>query len=478
MKENNVKRGVFWSALERFSVQGTQFLMTIVISRFVLPEEYGLVAMISIFIALANSLIDCGFTTALIQKQDRTNIDFSTVFFFNIAVGIILYLLLFWVSPYIALFYNEPRLELLTKVVCFGLVISSANVVQNAKLVINMDFKTLSKASLFSAIVSGLIGVVMALLGFGVWAIVTQSILGALIITLVLWIYSKWVPKLCFSIESLNSLFGFGSKLMLSGLMHTIYLNIYTLVIGKFYNATDVGLFNRANHLSQFPSTNITNILNRVFFPLLCEQQNAMPIFTDTFHHYLRVACFIIFPLAIGLASLADPLIRVLLTDKWEGVILPLQILSIAYLFFPIMLINNQPLQALNHTDMFLRAEIVKKIVAISLLAVSIRFGLICLCLSILLYNVCDVIIILLFTRRIMATGFKRQIKELFPLFMVSVMMGVGIYVFVFISPFNHFLTLLLGCTIGGMSFCFLCKIFEIQEYEVVKKLIRSICIK
>ena len=469
---------MFWSAIERFSSQGVHFLMTIVISRFVLPEEFGLVAMLGIFIAVSNSIIDCGFTTALIQKQDRTMVDYSTAFYSNLIIGIILYSILYFCSPLIASFYSESRLDIVTKVICISLVIRSLSVVQIARFNINLDFKAISKASLTASVVSGCIGLVMAVLGYGVWAIVVQTVVGAGISTILLWGYSDWRPVWRFSITSFKKLFAFGSKLMVSGLMHTIYLNLYTLVIGKYYCASDVGYFNRANTLAQYPSTNIVSIINRVYFPLLCKQQDDKDVFQKTFHSYLRIACFIVFPLAFGMAAVAEPLLRLILTSTWDGAIIPMQIIAMAYLFYPILLINNQPLQALNHTTMFFYAEIIKKIIALVLLSSAVHYGLIILCLSVLVYNMCDTIIILFFTRTIMQTGFKKQAFELYRHFIASLLMGIAVYLFVRFSPFGNLITTLIGILLSIFIYGSSCKVLRIKEFDltinILKKYVKS----
>lgn len=467
----SLKNGVLWSAVDRFSVQGLQFFMTIVITRYVTPEEFGLVAMLAIFIAVSNSIIDSGFSNALIQKQDRTDDDFSVVFYYNIIIAIFLYILLYFSSSLIADFYHETRLELLTKVVCLNLILSSLNVVPNAKLTISMDFKSITKVSLISGLVSGFIGVIMAIMGFGVWSIVFQSFLQYAIKTVLLWRIIKWLPLLNFSTNSFKSLFGFGSKLMLSGLLHTIYLNLYTLVIGKFFNAHIVGLFNRANSLAQYPSTNIVNILNRVYFPALCKLQKEPIPFSQLFHSYLRMACFIIFPLSTLFAAMADPLIRFLLTEKWVGSVVPLQIISIAYMIYPVLLINNQPLQALNHTTMFLIAEIIKKTVAVIILFCSLNYGLIFLCFSILIYNLLDAFIILLFTRSIMDTGFKVQAKQLSPYLVCALVAGFATHFFVTHVKMHLLPLLIIGFFIDISLYIMSCKVFKIQEVNLISKL-------
>lgn len=243
--------GVLWSCVERFSVQGIQFVIMVII---LLPSDYGMIGMLAIFIAIAQTLIDSGFSNALIQKKDRSEIDYSTVFYFNIVVGIILYFILFFSSPLIARFYNTPELTGLTRVLALNLFINSLAVVQRAILSIKIDFKTQAKASFSAAIISGIVGIVMAYTGFGVWSLAVQTVLNAFVNTVLLWIFSKWIPLKVFSFESFKKLFAFGSKLLASGLLDTIYRNIYTIVIGKKFASTDLGYFTRADQFAQFPS--------------------------------------------------------------------------------------------------------------------------------------------------------------------------------------------------------------------------------
>ena len=464
----NIKKGLFWSAIERFSVQGIHFLMTIIISRYVLPEEYGLIAMLAIFIAIANSLIDSGFSSALIQKNDRTETDYSTVFYFNFIVSIGLYFFLWFLSPYIANFYQEPRLELLTKIIGVNLIIRSIGIIQNAKLTIALDFKTISKASFIGAIMGGVIGVIMAIQGMGVWALITQTLISSFVQTFLLWIYTKWIPLFIFSKSSFSKLFSFGSKLLVSGILHTLYLNMYTLVIGKFYNISDVGYFNRANSLAQYPSNFIIGIANRVYYPILCEKQNDVKEFDIVFYQYLRMACFIIFPLSIGMITLARPLIISLLTEQWSGAIIPLQIIACAYILYPIIMINNQPFLCLNNTGLFLKLEIIKKIVAVLFLFIAINFDYYILCLSILLYNVFDVIITVYYVNKFFSASFIKQIKKISDIALSSIMMGVVVFLFVLNSPFNASLTLIIGIFICVISYFIVNYVLKIEEFIIL----------
>ena len=323
-------RGVLWSAVERFSVQGIQFVLSIIIARLVAPSEYGLIAMLGIFLAIAQTFIESGFSNALIQKKDRTEIDFSTVFYFNIVVSLVVYLILFLSAPYIALFYKEPLLDIITKWVGLNIIISALSIVQRAKLTIQLNFKTQAKASLIAVIVSGICGITMAYYGYGVWALVCQSLLNNLLNTLLLWVFARWMPAFIFSWQSFKGLFSFGSKLLLSGLLHTIYLNLYTLVIGRKYSATDVGYYNRSYSLAQYPSVNIVGVITRAIYPIQCEMQHDEERLSSSFIQYLRMSCYIIFPLMVGLAVLSKPMVLVLLTDKWVSMSELLSILCIA----------------------------------------------------------------------------------------------------------------------------------------------------
>lgn len=301
-------KGVMWSAVERFSVQGIQFVLSIVIARLVLPSEYGLIAMLGIFLAIAQTFVDSGFSNALIQKKDRTEVDYSTVFYFNILISLVVYGVLFISAPYIASFYREPELTTVTRWAGVNVMLNGFSIVQRAKLTIRVDFKTQAKASLMAVIVSGLIGVLLAYRGYGVWALVFQTLSSSLLNTLLLWMFTRWLPLLCFSWESFKSLFSFGSKLLLSGLLHTFYINLYSLVIGRRYSAMDVGFYNRSYQLAGFPSTNIVGIITRAIYPLQCEMQDDDDRLNASFIQYLRMSCYIIFPLMTVLGGLSEPL--------------------------------------------------------------------------------------------------------------------------------------------------------------------------
>ena len=300
--------GVAWSAVERFSVQGLQFIMGLVLARLLLPSDYGLVGMLAIFLAISQTLVDSGFSSALIQKKNRNETDYSTAFFFNIGVGLFFYLILFFTAPLIADFYKISELSSLTKVIGINVFITSLAIVQRAKLTIKLDFKTQAKASLASIFIGGCVGIAMAYKGYGVWALVVQSLLRNGLNTLFLWLLSKWTPKVVFSKASFKELFSFGSKLLGAGLLDTIYRNIYLIIIGKIFSARELGFYTRAKQFQQLPSENITGIIQRVTFPVLSSIQDDDEKLLKAYRTFIKLSVFVVFPLMIGLAIVAEPL--------------------------------------------------------------------------------------------------------------------------------------------------------------------------
>lgn len=474
LKHQAVK-GVMWSAVERFSVQGIQFILTIIIARLVLPSDYGLIAMLGIFLAIAQVFVDSGFSNALIQKKDRTETDFSTVFYFNILISIIIYFLLYISAPYIATFYKEPELSSVTRWIGLNIIISSFSIVQRAKLTINVDFKRQAKASLVAVLVSGAIGIFLAYKGWGVWALVAQTLSNSLLNTLLLWIFAKWIPKWVFSRESFHTLFSFGSKLLLSGLLHTIYINLYSLVIGRRYSSMDVGFYNRAYQFAYFPSINIVGIINRVIFPIQCEMQDDNERLKTSFIKYLRMSCFIIFPLMIIMAVLSKPFILLLLTEKWLPAAELLSILCFAYMWYPVMVVNNQILNVKGRSDYFLYAEIIKKIVAITILLITLPFGVRTLCWGIVVYNFFDMAIIIYYTKKVIYIGYLEQVRNIIPLFLLSVLMGGITYLSLYLSEGNLFRELITGSVVGLLIYVFASLLFKVRELNQIILTLRKL---
>ena len=467
-------KSVAWSAIERFSVQAVQFIVSIILARLVAPSEYGLIAMLTVFIAIAQSFVDSGFSSALVQKQNRTEVDYSTVFYFNIVVSFLMYIVLFVSAPYIALYYREPLLELLSRWMGVSLIIKGLSVVQVAKLTVLLDFKTQAKASFIAVMTSGIFGVCLAYYGYGVWALLVHTLLSNLLNTFLLWMFAKWIPKFTFSWHSFNTLFSFGSKLLLSGLLHTVYLNLYTLVIGRKYSATDVGYYNQASLSARFPSVSLMAVISRAIYPIQCNIQDDKELLYSSFIQYLRVSCYIIFPIMVGIAVVAKPLVLVILTDKWLHMSDLLSVLAIAYMWMPVMVLNNQILNVRGRSDYFLKAEIIKKIVGIAIMLVTIPFGLTIVCIGILVYSIFDMVIIIHFSKKVIDIGFYKQFIYVIPIFALAVAMGGIVFVSVAIIS-NVYLQLIMGIVIGPVAYLSLSKMFNMKEYKFILLKIKNL---
>ena len=463
--------GTIWSALERLSVQAISFVIMIIMARILTPEDYGLVGMLTIFIAVSQSLVDCGFSQALIRKHNRSDIDNSTVFYFNIAIGIILYLILFLCAPLIAEFYEEPILAPLTRLISLSVPINSFVVVQRALLIANIDFRTQAKASLLAAVISGIVGVSMVYMNYGVWSIVWYQLTNILINVILLWTFSRWRPTLQYSWTSFRELFGFGSKLSLSGIIDTLYNNIYLIVIGKVFKTSDLGYYTRAQQFAAFPSSNLTGIIQRVTFPVLCTIQDDNDRLRLVYRRILRLSAFIVFPLMIGLAALAHPLIVLVLKEKWEFAAVLLQIICLSMMWYPIHAINLNLLQVKGRSDLFLKLEIWKKCIGIIILCTTVPLGIMAMCTGTIMSSIIALIINTHYTGKLIQVGFTQQMRDLMPSLFYSLSMGIIVYGSVyFISHLWAKLTI--GVTIGIIYYLSAAKFTNSQDLEELKTFI------
>ena len=474
LKDKTVK-GVIWSAVDRFSAQGIQFVFSILIARLLMPEDYGVIAMLGIFMAVSQTFIDSGFGTALIRKIDRTETDFSTVFYFNIVVATLLYLVLFFSAPAIAHFYNTPLLESVTKVVALNLIISSLSGIHNAKLSIAIDFKSRAKISIITTLLTGAVGLWMAYAGYGVWALVVQNLFSSVLRTVMLWIIVKWRPQLIFSLKSFKELFSFGSKLLASGLLDTLYNNIYTLVIGKVFSPSTLGVYSKAKTLAEFPSSNITGVLQRVTFPVLSTIQNDELKLADAYKRFLKLSAFVVFPLMVGLAAVADPFIRLALTNKWEGAIILLQIICFALMWYPIHAINLNILQVKGRSDYFLKLEIIKKVQGVLILVVTVPMGIVAMCCGKVISSLISLIWNTHYTKKLIGYGYFAQMKDLLPILIHSLIMGGIVLLVVHFMP-TLWLKLIVGVLVGMVYYiagAYIMKFPEMDELLRIMKINR-----
>jgi len=477
MSEQTLKqattKGLFWSSVERFSNQGVQFVFSIILARLLSPSDYGIIAMVTIFFAVAQSFVDSGFSNALVRKTDRVEEDLSTCFYFNIGVGIIAYIVLFLIAPLVANFYNQPILSPIIRITGLEVMLNSLCVVQQALFTIKIDFKSQAKITLSATVISGIVGILLAYQGYGIWALVWQGVASSIVRMGLLWLMSKWRPRKGFSKSSFNYLFGYGSKLLASGLLDTIYNNIYPIVIGKFYNPAQLGNYSRALGWAQLPSANITSILQRVTFPVLSAIQDDTLRLQNSYRRLLKLSAFIVFPLMMGLAAIASPLIRVILTAKWDGCVLYLQILCFALMLYPIHAINLNLLQVKGRSDLFLRLEIIKKIIGVVILIITIPLGITAMCLGMVFSSIICLIVNTYYTSRFIDVGLLTQLKDLRIILINSLVMGGGIYILTSFIDIEG-LKLVMGIVIGFLLYFIGSFYFSKAELQEVISLIKK----
>jgi O-antigen/teichoic acid export membrane protein len=465
---------IIWSTVEKFSVQGLGFIITLIVARLVSPSDYGLIAMLGIFMAVSQIFIDCGFSNSLIQNKQRTELDYSTVFYINLAVGVACYLILFFAAPYIASFYAQPELSLILKIYGLTLIVSSLTLVQRARLYIRFEYKKLSAISIVTIIVGGVTAIVMAYRGWGVWALVAYYLVQAGVSSLLIWVTSGWMPRRVFSKASARHAFNFGSKLLVANLLNTIVSNLYTLIIGKQYSAKDLGYYSRGQSISYLVPSQLSNMLNQAVYPVLCELQSEPLRLKEMFSNYIRYSALICFPVMTFLVALSEPLVSVLLTDKWLPSVPFIQILAIGYALDPIMRLNAIALSVTGKTKLCLQSEVVKKVLLLVVLFATLPFGLTWLTIGVAVYSLLDIISVSFFTRQVIPIHFLEQVRLFIPYVGYSVLMYLSIRMAITATE-NQYLQLCLGVLAGSIVYAVLLRLFSknrvIKMVRVLKKL-------
>ena len=471
--KQKTKKGVIWSAIQRFSTQGLQFLTTIILANFLGPEEYGTVGMLSIFLAISSVFIDGGFINALTRKPDRTHADICTVFYFNICISILAYIILFLAAPLVANFYEMPELCLVLRVLGLSLIIGSFSAVHATLLTINLNFKTQTYITLISLFISSTIAIFMAYKGYSYWALVAQSIIGSIISTLLYWFYSSWYPTLVFSKDSFNSMFRFGSKLLTSTLIDTAYNNLYTLVIGKVFSASTLGNYSRADSYANFPSNSLTGVMQRVTYPVLCKMQGDGTELANAYRKFLKLSAFIIFPLMTGLSALSYPFIILLIGKKWIVSAAMLQIICFALMWYPIHAINLNLLLVKGRSDLSLRIEIIKKVVSVIILCIAVPMGIMALCYSRIFSSIISLVINTYYTGKLINLGFTHQMKDLAPTFLISIGMWIVVLLTNTLTDSMLF-QMIIGILVGTLFYTIMSYLFNRKELSSFVSLIHK----
>lgn len=468
--------GLFWSFSDLIANQGIQFLIQVVLARLLLVEDFGLIGMITIFIAISTSFIDSGFSQALIREQEAKQEDFSTVFYFNLAMACGLYIILFFSAPFISDFFKEPRLIAILRVLSLVLIINSFGIIQRVILVRRIDFKTQTKISIIASISSGAVAIVLAYFGFGVWSLVIRTLTMQFLVAFLLSISNKWKPSPVFSFHSFKRLFRFGSRLLVSGLLNTIYMNLYYVIIGKFFSATDLGYFSNGKKLEEVASHAVSTSLQRVSYPVLSSMQSEESRLRAGFAKIIRTSTYLNFPIMVFLAAIAGPLIDLLFGAKWLPSIPYFQILCFAGMLFPLHAINLNILQVKGRSDLFLKLEVIKKasFTAIIIIVLLLKLGIIGLLWGSVLSSYISYFINTIYSKKLISYSIKDQIKDILPSFLLSFTMGAIVYITGILMPGGDLIKLLVQTLIGFTTYIGLSKLFKIKELDIVKDLALS----
>lgn len=468
--KNKAITGIAWNTIQKFAVQGISFVIGIILARILMPADYGLIGMLAIFFGISELFVESSFSSALIQKIDRTEVDYSTIFYFNLVVGVVFYIILFFSAPLIAQFFNAAQLIILTRVLSLNILIRSLSFVQSTRLTIKLDFKTQALISLFSVIIGGSIGILTAYRGFGVWALVIQSISISLVTTVSLFYVTKWMPLLIFSVSSFKQLFGFCSKLLGANLVAVTFGNIYSVLIGKIFSAKDLGFYTRARQYPEVLSTASTSILQGVTFPILASLQNDRERMVSVYGRLMRMVVFFVVPALTLLALLSEPFIRFCLTEKWMPVVPLMQWLCFARMITPISALNMNILNAIGRSDLYFRVDISKLPLTVAALVITVPLGLLAVVIGHFVTSFICFFINAYYPGKLFGFGAARQIKEMRLVIYSTLIMSIGVFIIMSILP-TDFLKLLIGVPLGIGIYLLLSYLMKIKEVEEVVKI-------
>ena len=470
LKDKTVK-GVAWSGIDNVVQYAVTFVVSIVLARLLSPDDYGLIGIITIFTAVCTVLINGGFGSALIRKKDVTDDDYNTAFIVNLGMSFFLYAVIFLCSPLIARFFGREELVSLTRVSSLGMIIGALTLVQQTRLTKRIDFKTQTKITLIASITSGVIGIVMAVLGFAVWALVAQGLSSQLLRTVFLWFYNKWIPKIRFSTRSFKELFGFGWKMMVSGVLDTVWKELYQVVVGKFYSPATLGQYTRAKQFSSLFSSNLTGVVQRVTFPVLSNIQDDKERMVSAYRRIIKTTMFIT---AIGmffLGAISEPLLYCLIGPKWHEAATYLPLICISGSLYPLHAINLNMLQVQGRSDLFLGLEIIKKIIGLGPLFIGAFVGIIPMLFASLVAGVLCYFLNSYFPGKLLGYSSWMQIKDVAPSYGIASLVALSVWFFKYL-PITNWFILPVQLVVGATVFFTLCKVSRLEEYEELKEIL------
>jgi teichuronic acid exporter len=470
---------ISWSFVETIGLQLIQFIISIILARLLFPEQFGLIGMLTIFMAIAETFLNSGFGSALIQKRNPSQIDICSVFYFNIIIGIFMVALMFVTAPWIAAFYKQQMLSPLLRALSLIILINSFGLIQITIITKNINFKILTKVNIISTLFSGLIGVILAVNDYGVWSLAIQQITRSFLSTILLWILNSWRPTMDFSFKALKDMFRFGSRMLASGLLYQTFENIYLLIIGKLFSAADLGYFTRAQTLQQLPSNTLAVMVARVTFPVFSTIQDDHERLKKGMKKALTSLALINFPIMIGLSLISRPLIIILFTDKWIESVPYIQLLCFLGLLLPMHVLNLDVLQALGKSNLFLRLEVIKKVLIVLNIIITWRWGISAMIYGMIVTSVISYYLNSYYNKKLIKYGISEQLFDLIPYFIVSVLMGFCVYLVGLIQISSHLLLIICQIISGIFVYAIICYLFRLSAFmDLLKLLINSIIIR
>lgn len=468
-------KGLFWSGFERVTAQAVTFVLTLILARLVSPDDYGTLAIVMVFVALSEILVDSGFANALVRKQDCSDVDRSTVLYFNIVVAVLMYALLYVSAPLIASFYDNELLRPLVRYTSLIIVVNSLSIVQKAILTSKIDFKKQTIVTLTSSIVGGAVGVALAYKGYGVVALVSQAILVATVRTILLWVLVWWQPMFVFSRSSFDELFGYSYKLMLSGLIVGGANQIIQLLMGKFFSLSTLGYYNYSKRVADFPSTNISSTIQRVLFASFSQIQNDDRLLSEKFRESLVVSMSIIFPIMFGLSMLCEPIIELLLTPQWRPTIPLLRIVSITMAFWPLLMFNINILWVKKRSDLSLMLEVINTSIKLVVIISLFRYGILAVCAGLTLVTIINFFTYAYFISNISSYSFSRQIKDILRVMLKPLLASILSYFVIEALSAGNLAKIIFGYLSIFVIDIALVVLFKGYDYDLLRKYSRQI---
>lgn len=468
-------RGFIWSFLQQFSTQLITFSVQLILARILMPSEFGLIGMLTVFIGVGTALFEGGMTSSLIRVTTVDTKDYSTVFFFNLGVSVLIYLLFFLSAPYIALFYRQPMLTNIARVYGLSFVFLAFGTVQNTILTKEMKFKKQTMITFPALLIGSIVGVILANNGYGVWSLVYSMLITNLLASVFLWFSSDWQPQFIFDVDKFKLHFHFGYKMTLSSLLDTIFTNIYQIIIGRFYSPVLVGYYTRANSLMMLPVGNVSGALNKVVFPLFAKVQNDIPALRAAYKKIMLVVLFVITPIIVLMALLADQLVVFLFTEKWLPIVPIFQIICFSGILYPLHLYNLLILQVKGRSDLFLKLEVIKKVILVIIIVISIFYGFTSLLVGYVIASIVALFINTYYAGSMIDYTMKQQLLDILPIFVLSTCMGLIVF---FVNnnliAYNNISRLIISSTAGVIVYILLAFIFKFQTINDIQNIIKK----